>query len=186
MSIINKIKYRFRLALLRRSLKIPRTNRRVVGYDQATTIVLLYDMPMDTSGSFIPQFIAQLKSDGKQVNDAGLYFAASIPEGIQLPMHLNIFCKKDFNWNLRPAALYLKELIEREYDILIDLSSGDSWPMKLIAAASRAKYKVGAHHPDFNQIFDLIIKADAECRDEDLAAHAVHYLKIIKTPKAND
>ncbi len=186
MSIIKKIKYRIRLALLRRSLKIPRKNRRVVGYDQAATMVLLYDMPLDVSGSFIARFIGQLKSDGKQVDDAGLYFAASIPKDIQLPMHLNVFCKKDFKWNLRPAALYLKELIEREYDILLDLSSRDSWPMKLIAAASRAKYKVGAHHPDFNQIFDLIIKADTECKDEDLAANAVHYLKIIKTPQSND
>jgi len=186
MSIIKKIKYRIRLALLRRSLKTPRQNRQVMGYDQAATMALLYDLPTGASGDFIARFIGQLKSDGKQVDNAGLYCAASFPADIQVPTHLNVFCKKDFRWDLRPAALYLKELIEREYDLLLDLSSRDSWPMKLIAAASRAKYKVGAHHPDFYQIYDLIIKVDAECKDEDLAAHAVHYLKIIKTPEPND
>lgn len=186
MTIFKKIKYRIRLGLLRRSLKLPRVNRQVMGYDQARTMVLFYDMPPDATDHFIVRLIGQLKSDGKKVHDAGFINIASIPQDGKLPMHLNVFCKKDFRWNLRPRPMYLKDMLIKEYDILLDLSSLAAWPMKQMAAASRAKYKVGAHHPDYNAIYDLIIKVDDQCPDEELAKHAIHYLKIIKTPTPND
>ncbi len=184
--LTRKIRYKIRLFLLRRAMRKHKRRRRVVGYDGARAFALLADGLPDGPPQFLNRLIDQLQTDGKTVDAVVFFHDKVIPDKVK-PSPSVIHCQKnDFAWTMRPGPVPLQDLVAREVDILIDLSSSEALQMKYLAALSTALYKVGAHHPEFLDIYDLILNVNEQCKADELAKHAIHYLKMIKTPAEND
>ncbi len=182
MGFIRKIIRTFRLFLLRRALKSLKRRRRVIGYEKARLLALLYNTPEDDQPAFLNRLVNQLQTEGKTVDAVGFFNNRIIPENVNPSPPVRLCHKNDFAWTMRPKTAFLKDFVAREYDILIDLSSSEAYQMKYLAALSPAMYKVGANHPDFIDIYDLIINVNEQCKADELAKHVIHYLKVIKTP----
>ncbi len=181
MNIIQRIKRSLRQFLLRRLLKSVKRQRRVVDYGSAAKIGLLFGFEREEDPRTAATLIKQLKDDGKEISALGFVNAAALPEEVSVPEHTRLCCRKDFSWLLKPRRDFLKEFSDKEYDILIDLSSQHAHPMKFMAARSGAHFKTGAANPDTNDVFDLIMQVEEDCPAAELARHIIHYLKIIKT-----
>ena len=166
---------------MRRLLKSVNRRRRVVDYASAGKVALLFGFDREEDPRTAAALVKQLKDDGKEINALGFVNAAQVPEEVSVSEHTQLCCKKDFSWLLKPKRGFLKEFANREYDILIDLSSQQAYPMKFMAARSGAHFKTGAAHPDTNDVFDLIMQVEEDCPAAELARHIIHYLKIIKT-----
>ncbi len=163
-----------------RTLKSLKRKRQVVSYDRARSIAILFAAGENGLPPFLKRLIQLFKSDGKVAVAIG--YTCDVADTAKVTEDIQLCNRKDFFWHAKPKAAFLNDFVNREYDILIDLTASGIMQMKLLAAASKAKYKTGAHHPDFLAIFDLNIKVNDDCGDEEMANHIVHYLKLIKTP----
>lgn len=54
----------------------------------------------------------------------------------------------------------MRNFIEEEYDLLIDLNINDHFALKYIAALSKATFKVGKYEEDDVPIHDMMIDSD--------------------------
>jgi len=182
-NFIRRIIYLFRLFLLRRILKKSKRKKRVVGYDQARSFILLYELTPQGDHEFLNELVKQLEEDGKKVDLIGFAVENKKSESGSIRGPGHVLTKKSFSWLMRLRDPDLREKLPgQKHDILLDVTSSRSIQMKTLGARLPAAYKVGASHPDFLQIYDLIMEVDEDYPAKDLAKHAIHYLKIIKTP----
>ncbi len=158
--------------------------RCVVGYGNAKRIALLYDAGPDGKTAFINKIINNLEHDGKIVRAIGFFNQKRIPEGVIVNQKVGFFSKKSFSVWMYPKSETVRKFIDQPYDLLIDLTVQPHFMVKYVAGITKASYKAGAHHSDYLSVFDLLLYVDEQTTDEKLANHAIHYLKIIKTPEA--
>lgn len=156
--------------------------KRVVNYHHATSFAFLYNISPKDPGSFFREIYKQLQSEGKSVEAIGYFNGNQLSADLQVPPATQLCQRKDFSWIIKPRSIFLKGFAAKKYDILIDLTNSQSYPMKYLAAISRAKYKVGRQHPDFFKIYDFIMDVDESCPPAKTSEHIFHYLKILKTP----
>ena len=180
---MGKIKRVIQLFLLRRAMKKLEYERRVVGYDKAKNIALLFDAGTDGRPVFISQIINKLRNDGKLVSALGFFNQKRIPEGIKSIDGVSYCSKRSFSLWMQPGSETVKAFVKKPYELMIDLTIDDSFMVKYVAGITKAFYKAGAHHPDYLSVYDLLLHIDHKTTDEKLADYAVHYLKIIKTPE---
>ncbi len=187
MQYIHRIIYRIRLFLLRRATENTRRQRRVVGYEQAKSLVLLYEIKSDGSHEFITDLIAELQADGKSVHAVGFADDVKQAEPYRETAPGILLSKQSFSWlmNLRDHGIR-EQLFNDQYDVLLDITGSEAIQMKKLAVQLPAAYKAGASHHDFLPVYDLLLDVKTECAPRELAGHAIHYLKIIKTPTSND
>ncbi len=158
-------------------------SRRVVGYQNAQYVALLYDAGTDGKSEFINKIINSLERDGKSVLTLGYFNQKRIPEEAKHNEKVGFFSKNCFSLLMRPKSEAVRNFIDQQYDLLIDLTVQTHYMVKFVAGITKAYYKAGAHHPDYLSVFDLLLQVDPQTSDAELADHAIHYLKIIKTPE---
>lgn len=59
-----------------------------------------------------------------------------------------------------PGSFVVKNFIDEEFDLLIDLNIHDHFSLKYISALSKAAFKVGKYNENDIEIFDMMIDAD--------------------------
>jgi hypothetical protein len=94
---------------------------------------------------------------------------------------LDFFTRKDLNFKMIPSDPIVKNFIEEKFDILVNLNSGNSFPLKYISALSRAKFKVGRYGNGGDECFDLLVKIEGEPPLKSVIEEIEHFLKIIHT-----
>ncbi len=178
MTYLRKLIYRFRLFMLRRKLGSLKRSKKVVSYSGAGSLVILYE-----AGEHLGDLINVLEKEGKKVTAIG--FTETSPEKEENNRYAGsgeyICSKRDFGWSMKPSTEGLRNLTEGEFDILLDLSHPACIHLKFLAALINAKFKLGARHQDFIDLFDLVLEVGDDFDAKELAGHAIHYLKIIKT-----
>ena len=158
-------------------------HRRVVGYDDAKRVALIFDAGTNGKPNFINKIIGNLEHDGKHVTTLGFFNQKRIPEGIKIGEKVGFVARKSFSVWMRPKSDVVRNFIEQRYDLLIDLTVQGPFMVKYVAGITKASYKAGVHHPDYLGVYDLLLQVNEQATDEELAVHAIHYLKIIKTPE---
>ena len=93
-------------------------------------------------------------------------------------LHFNYFNKNDLNFIGIPYTIIPKSFHNRYYDILINFSVSDSFPIKYLAVKSDAAYKVGSYNNKSNSYYDLMIKLKLDSI-EYFIQNVVHYLELI-------
>lgn len=147
-------------------------NKKVFNLDSAQTAGILWEIEQEDS--FL-QIVGDLRSSG--VKATGLcYFPlkkAVIPEGI------NGFTRKQASWWLEiPKAKVAEDFIQQKFDVLIDLTGQNSFPVVFITALSNAAFKIGYAGNAVNY-FDLNIEFGEQPETGQLARQIVYYLQRI-------
>ncbi len=186
MSFLKKIKQKLRLALLRRRMKKVVRKRRVIGYNSAKSIAIMAHAGDAGHHAFLRKFKDELERDHKST--VVIVFHLPEKKNVSIEKHQDMhYCtKKDFTVLFKPSTDFLKKIVEKKFDVLVDLTPPQTHWMKFLAAESRACYKVGSHSADYQTIYDLLLQVEDGCKASELAKHAIHYLKIIKTPGKDD
>lgn len=85
------------------------------------------------------------------------------------------FTKSDLNWHLKPVVS-LMHFIDEQFDVLIDLSTSPSLPLKYILKSSHASMKVGTPQAGTADSLDLMIDAKEGITPEEFWGQAIFYL----------
>lgn len=92
---------------------------------------------------------------------------------------VKFFSRKNLNWLGKPKNPSVDYFIDKPFDILIDLSLKDSFPIQYIVGLSKAKMKVG-RFIEKNSYYDLMIDIRKEPKLESFIKQVGVYLSMFK------
>lgn len=98
---------------------------------------------------------------------------------ISQPASINLIEKIHLNSLLVPIDEQLRQLMNREIDLLIDLSMAEVFPLKYIQAMSKAKLKIGAAMNYKVDYSDITIDISKQTTVPYLITQIKHYLTQI-------
>lgn len=163
---------------LRKSLKGVTRNRLVYNLDSARHVGILFNAtPMDIYNP-IKAFSHELEARGINVEMLAFYGGKELPASYISYKKIYFFTKKELNWYKKPKDPVVDEFAQKEFDILIDLSMDEVFPLQWIATLSRAKFKVG-NLSYYGTPNDLIINIKPGEDIEYLLSQVKHYLELI-------
>lgn len=178
MGLINNIRQKLaRRALLQEHQKL-RRQRRSTNLDDARTVGLLYYLPDEDTYKQVEELIKLLSDNNLKVRVACFtenkiqphYFIPKLSQDILIP--------KDISWLGKPEKAFVADFIAEEFDILIDLSLEEHFPLLYLAAMSKAAMKIGRFDESHQQFYDMMIHTTAVSSLREFADQILHYLQM--------
>jgi len=125
-------------------------------------------------------FYKYLKSLNIDTWSLGFAEDESVIKAYSYQIGMNHFTKKRLNWFNKPTSSSAEQFIEKEFDLLVDLTIEKFFPLEYILGASKAKFKLGRFYEE-NNYYDLMIDIDKNKDLEFFIEQIKHYLSLIKT-----
>lgn len=163
--------------------KAYRTNQREVlmaNFDSIRTVGLLSNPKNEKEIQDLDKVIKHFELLDKQLFPL-IYFDKHIENNI---FTKNIdwggFGKENCNWLGKPKKdININRFLNKELDILIDLSFSENFSLQFIFVQSKAKLKIMPTNDVSKQFADLMLEANDKQSKQDFTKELIHYLEII-------
>ncbi|MDD3569101.1 MAG: hypothetical protein PHT92_11945 [Bacteroidales bacterium] len=176
--MFKKFKLRIGHKKLRKELKSFSREKKVHNFVSARRVAIVFYASNRNNFKQINDFADFITKQNLEVTMLAFCPQKEIPLDYQKFDNVNLFTIKEVNWYGKPLAPFAEEFMATNFDILIDLSTEEIFPLKWIVSLSKAKFRVGnLSYPDNPN--DLIINVKP---DEDLnyfISQIKHYLNLI-------
>lgn len=129
-------------------------------FEKAKTVGIIFDATNTDDYEIVKRYVVYLREHMKKVKVIGFFSTKEIPALTYSKLEYDFFSVKELNWLGKPESVIIKNFIDEEYDLLIDLNIHDHFALKYIAALSKSRFKVGKLDEDGIDIHDLMIDAD--------------------------
>jgi hypothetical protein len=179
LSLIQKIRFRFARKNLQEEHRKLVRNRKSINLDSARYVAVLYQLPDEESYKKVEEFVKLLTDKGIKVKVACYTEQKFIPHYFIPKLLQDILTIKDVNWKFQPIKPFVKDFLEEEFDILIDLSLSEYLPLLYLAATSRAGLKLGRFNETHQDYFDLMIDIPEDATLDFFISQVIHYLNKI-------
>lgn len=167
----------------KKELRDNNRKREVHNLHTAKTIGILYDATEREDMIRVSQFVNDIFGAKKDVKALGFVNLKELTHHHMPMLQFDFFFLKDLNWYYKPQNYIIKNFVEKDYDILINLCDSQCIPIKYLAGSSKAKFKVGRYEEDLD-IYDMMI----DVKDPSLAGfikEVKHYLSVINQRHAS-
>jgi hypothetical protein len=169
-------RYYLRRELLKHERKSVMTN-----LPNARRIGILYTVEDVPDYERISQLVAELQGEQKEVKALGFVRNKNLLQRFLPKLSFDFFTRHDLNWFFIPVPAQVKDFIEKEFDLLLDLSMQDTFPLKYIAGLSNALCRVGRYSESDLNCYDLMFDIKPDATLDDYMLNIRHYLTIINT-----
>ena len=168
----------------------PRTHK-FVSYNKAKTVLLLFESDHAEKNPMIRSIINSLQMDGKKVVAWGFVHKKVVETAI-LP-DFRILNQKQTDFFDKPVISYINEMLNLEFDLLIDLTLKPIIPLEYFAMYANAYCKAGLKKnnlPMYDFLLDLEglsqhqespVSPESTIDDMYLFNQIIFYLKSIQT-----
>lgn len=157
--------------------------REIVNFNEAVKIGFLYDATdvhdTDTMKAYVKSLRSTFKKD---VLAMGFVDRKTTHAGQFSQLGLDFFTRKDLSFHMIPNDPIVDNFINERFDILVNLNTAKMFPLRYIAAKSKAKFKVGCYSKSSAEYFDMMVKFDANAPLKIIIEEIEHFLKIIHKP----
>lgn len=162
MSIFKNIKLSLANQALKQELKTAAIVRKPsqFSFDNVKTVGIIFDATNAEDFDIVKRYVVYLREHQKKVKVMGFFSKKEIPALTYSKLEYDFFTIKELNWMGTPNSVVIRNFIHEEYDLLIDLNIHDHFPLKYIAALSKATFKVGKFNENDIEIYDMMIDAD--------------------------
>ena len=173
-------KFRFKIAnyIIGRRLKSIQRERELLNLKYCKKILLLTSSISDHQGEEIRRMKKYLMQDGKEVVSLLSVHHDKDSDNLEDPDN-KLLKKSDLNFWFIPSSEAMAEVMEEDFDLLIDLSLADDFPVKAIFALSKAKLKAAAAISYRNEFGDVLIDIKSQPQTAYLITQLKHYLSQI-------
>lgn len=179
MQIIEKFREYIASRQLAREQQDIRREKCNIPLEQAKNIGLLYNITDEDTFKRILNFIKSIKTDQRTIIGLGLINEKIIPSYAHQSVYNSIICLKDLNWYLKPVNQYVNNFYKEEFDICINLSLEDHYPLHYIMAHCKSKFKAGKFSERYQDCYDLMIKPEESMNHQDFIENMMHYIDMI-------
>jgi hypothetical protein len=187
MSILKKIRGFFANKALKKELAI---NPRILkpnqfNFNKIKTVGILFDASNPEDFELVKRYVIYLKEHTKKVKVIGFFSIKDIPSLTYSKIEYDFFSLKETNWMGKPTTHIIDNFINEEFDLLIDLNIHDHFPLKYIAALSKAGFKVGKYKEEINEdIYDMMIDSDNTQKLKYFLRQVDTYITMLNKPGA--
>jgi len=176
-SILKKIKCKIGHYNLKKHLKSLNRQVKTHNFNTAKSAGILFSSPDDDSFKAIKDFLTFLSEKDLKVCALGYVPSKKIPQQFLLRKGINFYCNTDLNWYYKPKNEIIDQFVNREFDILFDLSLNDYFTVNYTGSLSKASFKIGVHKENAYQ--DLVIDVNKNKSVDYLIEQIKHYLNIL-------
>lgn len=134
---------------------------RVCNLTDAKNIGIIYNATELTSFDLIRDFTRKIATEKARISILGYVHSKQLVDHYLYRKGFDFFYKGNLNWYYRPVSDVTDKFIAEPFDILINLSLEDYYPIRYITALSPAGFKAGKYAPD-DQYLDLMIDIEKE------------------------
>jgi hypothetical protein len=129
---------------------------------------------------YIKKYVKDIRENmNKEVLALGYYDQNELPPMRFAKLGLDFFTKKNLNWHFKPITPIVKNFVNKEFDMLIDLHTGNSLPFRYVVAMSKAKFKIGKYDSKVARFYDFMISTEEHIALPQFIEQVNHYLKKI-------
>jgi hypothetical protein len=186
MDFIDNIKRYFGERYLRSKGETIR-NKSVSNFSDARNIGIIYSEKGEGFFILVKQYVKYLKAE-HGIRD--VMAMAYIDDKKHVPhyqvhrLKFDYFTKAEIDWRCEPNCDQVKNFINTEFDILIDLDKNPSLPLRFLLAASKARFKVGHYDAALENFYDMMLKTPENTTFDNYISQVNHYLNLINTRHA--
>jgi hypothetical protein len=180
---VENIKQKVGDFFFKRELKSNARQREVHNLQTAQSIGILYDATKQEDMMQVSEFVNVLFKTKKDVKALGFVNLKELTHHHMPMLQFDFFFLKDLNWYYKPENYIIKNFVEKDYDILINLCDSTCIPTKYLAGSSLAKFKVGKYEEEVD-LYDMMIDVKDNSL-EGLIKEIHHYLNIINQRDAS-
>ncbi len=180
MEFISGIKQTIGNFVLERNISRLERDKKLVSLSDARNVGIVYLVSNQGIFNKVKLLIRKLNSPYRQVVALGFVNRDSIPDYCVAANSGYYFDKKDLNWYGAPKNDYVKEFLNKEFDVIIDLTLEDVYVLQYIIALSKSKLKVGRFSKSMQKHYDLMIKNDNDVLSDEYIDQILYYLNILK------
>ena len=181
MKLINNIRYRIARKNLEQEHRLLSRVRKPLNLDSAKYIALLYYIEDESSYKKIEELLKIFNDLNIKVKVACFTEQKIIPHYFIPKLLQDILTSKDINWYHFPVKPFVKDFLNEEFDILIDLSLKEYIPLLYLAANAKASLKIGRFEESHQHYYDLMIDLPTDASLEYFIEQVMHYLNKINT-----
>ncbi|NVO02369.1 MAG: hypothetical protein HXX09_06660 [Bacteroidetes bacterium] len=163
---------------LKKELRNLQRTPQVVNFKDSKTIGILYKVTENNDYNFICDFVKYFQDNGKTVKALGYVIYKEVPHFCFPKLSFDYFTQKDIGWNMIPKNQFVKDFMDDDFDIMIDLSIQDCFPTNYVSALSKAKFKIGRFNSENQKFYDFMLNVSDETSIKDYISHLTHYLSI--------
>lgn len=149
----------------------------------AKSFGILYDASTEQEFKVVKEFFKDLRIYGIQANSLGFidhhettFHPLARPES-------DYFFKQHLNWYHKPSGIEVNNFIEKPFDLLVNVSLRDFYPLDYIAAASMAKCKIGRSEGMYAHVYDISIDTKGINDSKSFVYLIIHILSHINAPE---
>lgn len=143
MKFIDDIKEKIGRMFLNYKLKTFSRKKGTYNLDNAKTIGVIFNATDQKTYEIARSFIKYIMAGKIKVEAIGFINSTQVLDFYSYQTGVNFFSKKNLNWYKKPVGTFVDEFIEKEFDMLIDLTIESEYPLRYISTLSKAKFKVG-------------------------------------------
>ena len=152
-------------------------NKQFVNYDKAKSILLLFESNYSEKNLETKKIIQHLLKDGKKVTAWGFVdkkqiISAAYPE-------YRILHPKDLDLFKKPKNQLIQELLQNEYDMIIDISNRRIIPLDYIALYANAKFKTGMKKDNLN-LYDFTVDIENHLKTNEIHVEDLEFSFIFE------
>jgi hypothetical protein len=161
MKLMNNIKVFMGRRVLENHLKDHMRIPAVCNIDYAQHIGIIYNATENVSFEIIRNLVKDISHDSRKVTVLGYVDSKKLIDNYLYRKGFDFFSKSELNWYSKPVSSVVEEFIKEPFDLLINLSLKDYYPIRYIVALSPASFKVGKF--DVNDLYlDFMIDIERE------------------------
>ncbi len=177
MPVIEQLKKYYRKRSLKTVFQTTQREIKFCSLENSKYVGILYQIGDESTYIWLSKFVNLLLSEGKTLRIVGYHNNKYVPYFCLPQLKYDFFCNKDTNWFGKPMANFVQEFVDEPFDILLDLTLEDVFPLTYFTAASKSKFKIGRALPSKNNYLDLMIETEQEHAVSDLIYFINDYTK---------
>ena len=166
--------------------KMPR-RKQIANWKEVETIGIVFEMGSEADWNVIMEFCGEMKKQGKMVNLIGLQ-PKKLEMSYIIAMERTLICREKEDTNLwgNPKDKVIADFVDKNYDVLIDMTRYPNYFGQYISLRGKAKLKIVQIDKLVEKsdavatAYDMIIESEGEMKAKDYLSQVVNYLSMIK------
>jgi hypothetical protein len=161
MNIIEKTKARWGEKILFAHMNTVTRNAEVCNIQKAKSIGILFNATHQVSFEIVKELVKNLTTKTNTIDVLGYVDTKQLIDHYLYRKGFDFFTRKQLNWFYKPQNTSVDEFIDKPFDLLLDLSLDQPFPIRYILAFSSAKFKAGKY-TEGAQYLDFMIDITKE------------------------
>jgi hypothetical protein len=145
MNFIERTKARWGEKILLTQLGSVKRNAEVCNIRNAKSIGILFNATHQVSFEIVKELVKNLATKNNTIDVLGYVDTKQLIDHYLYRKGFDFFTRKQLNWFYKPINSNADEFIKKPFDLLLDLSLDQPFPIRYILTFSEAKFKAGKY-----------------------------------------